>query len=248
MIIEYHRPSTIPEALSLLSRDEPKTVPMGGGTVLNRPSPDQVAVVDLQALHLDNLEFKKNQLITGATVTLQQLLESPYLPPALYKAIRHEATYNMRHAATLAGIIFSSDGKSPLATVLLALDTEMEYLDQDSIVGRISLGDFFARRKIINEMLLIISIRFSLNLSLAYEYVSRTPSDVPIVCVALARWQSGRIRVALGGTGTTPVLACDGIEKDGVPIAAENGYYLTEDQRVSSRYRREMAILSRRCL
>ena len=50
MILEYHRPQTLEAALALLSRQSPLTVPMGGGSALNRPDPTPVAVVDLQAL------------------------------------------------------------------------------------------------------------------------------------------------------------------------------------------------------
>jgi CO/xanthine dehydrogenase FAD-binding subunit len=50
MIVEYHRPPTLDLALQLLSRQSPVTVPMGGGTILNQPSPVPIAVVDLQEL------------------------------------------------------------------------------------------------------------------------------------------------------------------------------------------------------
>lgn len=51
MVIEYNRPKTLDEALSLLSRKGIKTLPLGGGTILNQPSTERYAVVDLQSLH-----------------------------------------------------------------------------------------------------------------------------------------------------------------------------------------------------
>ena len=83
MILEYHRPETLDEALALLRRKEPLTFPMGGGTVLNQPSDNNYAVVDLQALGLNKIEPRGNALIAGATLTLQALLEQVELEPAL---------------------------------------------------------------------------------------------------------------------------------------------------------------------
>ena len=53
MILEYHRPKTVKEALQLLNRSTPLTRPLAGGTVLNQPGQEAMAVVDLQSLGLD---------------------------------------------------------------------------------------------------------------------------------------------------------------------------------------------------
>ena len=45
MIIEYHRPETIDEALDLLARSQPATVPLGGGTVLNQPMDYEIVTI-----------------------------------------------------------------------------------------------------------------------------------------------------------------------------------------------------------
>ena len=62
-IIEYHRPQTLEDALELLQRIEPVTVPLAGGTNLNSPasasgqsSASALAVVDLQSLGLNTVE------------------------------------------------------------------------------------------------------------------------------------------------------------------------------------------------
>ena len=52
MITIYHRPKSIEEALQLLGRTAPRTVPLGGGTLLSHPHSEAVEVVDLQALGL----------------------------------------------------------------------------------------------------------------------------------------------------------------------------------------------------
>jgi len=249
MIIEYHRPQTLDEALSLLARSGLKTLPLGGGTLLNRPSDERFAVVDLQALGLNALERRGNSLSLGAMVTLQALLESPGLHPALDAAIRHEASYNLRQVATLAGTLVSADGYSPFATALLAMDASLELKSATTPASRMSLGDFLPVRGDDLSGRLITSMTLPLNVSLAYEAVARAPFDLPIVCVALARWPSGRTRLALGGFGDAPVLALDGPEPGGIEVAARNAFSQAGDEWASAEYRQDVAAtLAQRCL
>lgn len=246
MITEYHRPDTIEEALRLLGRKEVKTLPLGGGSVLNAPNPEQYAVVDLQALGLDRIEIKGNTLVAGATATLQALLDTPDLPAALYQAILLEATYNLRQVATLAGTLVSAGGRSPLATVFLALDAQVTLLPGEEQMGA---GELLLTRRERLPGRLITNIALPLNLRLAYHYVARTPADQPLVCAAAARWSSGRTRLALGGYGETPLLALDGPEAGGAAEAARNAYFDAGDQWASAEYRREVAsTLAQRCL
>ncbi len=59
MIVEYHRPETVEEALQLLNRQQPETLPLAGGSVINQPSTRKIAVVDLQALGLNDLREQR---------------------------------------------------------------------------------------------------------------------------------------------------------------------------------------------
>src|SRR6266498_3039318 len=113
MITAYHRPQTLNEALMLLS--QPNRTPLGGGTLLSHSQTDSVEVVDLQSLSLDTIKKQGNTLEIGATVTLQQLLESEQCPDALKSALKLEAPLNLRNAATVAGTLVSCDGRSTLA-------------------------------------------------------------------------------------------------------------------------------------
>lgn len=249
MILEYHRPQTLDGALSLLARAAPLTLPMGGGTVLNRPSPDPIAVVDLQALELDEIVEKGNTMQVGATVTLQSLLDRPSLPAALKRALQHEASYNLRQAATVAGTLLAAGGRSPLTTALLALDVTLELKSLAFGEEQIGLGDLLPVRSERLRGRLVTSLGLPLNAHLAYEYVARTPADQPIVCAAVAHWPSGRTRLALGGFGATPLLALDGPDPSGIEEAARNTYSQAGDEWASAEYRQEMAVLlAKRCL
>ncbi|MBV6401505.1 MAG: Carbon monoxide dehydrogenase medium chain [Anaerolineales bacterium] len=241
MITAYHRPKTLEEALALLT--QPDARPLGGGTLLSQGTPDSVHAVDLQLLGLDSLRVNGNSLELGATLTLQSLLESEHCPEALKRALKLEAPLNIRNSATLAGTLVSCDGRSTFATMLLALDAKLSVSSEQSSV--ISVGEFLPLR----PRGLITSITIPLNVKLAFEYVSRTPADKPIVCVALAQWNSGRTRLAVGGFGKSPMLAMDGTASDDVATAARNAFHEATDEYGSAEYRMDVAsTLAKRCL
>ena len=254
MITTYHRPQTLDEALTLLA--QPNTVPLGGGTLLSHtstslsasPTLDPVSVVDLQALGLNRIHKKGNNLEIGATVTLQQLLESEHCPEALKTAIKLEAPLNVRNAATVAGTLVVADGRSTFACVLLALDAKIEQaiFDNSKIEYQVSnIGEFLPLR----SKKLITQITIPLHAKFAFECVSRTPSDKPIVCAALAQWTGSRTRLAIGGWGKSPSLARDGTEAEGLESAARNACHESTDEWASAEYRMDVAsTLAKRCL
>jgi CO/xanthine dehydrogenase FAD-binding subunit len=250
MILEYHRPSTIEDVMTLLARTDPPTIPLGGGTALNRFSTRPVAVVDLQSVGLNTVQRQGNTLEMGAMLTLQNLadtLEYEKLEnlTGLKQAIAHEATYNLRQVGTVAGTLVMAGGRSPFATAMLALDASLKLQPGDEQTG---LGDLLPLRLGRLSHRLITMVTIPLNARLAYEYVARSPADLPIVCVAVTVWPSGRTRLALGGFGSSPVLAFDGTEAAGVDIAARAAYSQAGDEWASSEYRQEVAgVLARRC-
>jgi CO/xanthine dehydrogenase FAD-binding subunit len=246
MITAYHRPKTLDEALTLLN--QPNRLPLGGGTLLSKPQSDPVEVVDLQSLDLDSIKKSGNNLEIGATVTLQQLLENEYCTDALKIPLKLEAPLNLRNAATVAGTLVSCDGRSTFTTVLLALDAKIEQtiFDNSKTESRLSnIGEFLPLR----PRGLITTITIPLNVKLAFDYVSRTPADKPIVCAALVQWNSGRTRLALGGYGKSPMLAMDGTEAEGLETAARNAFHEATDEWASAEYRMDVAAkLAKRCL
>ncbi len=246
MIIEYHRPDELVAALDLLARKEPVTVPLGGGTVLNQPSETEVAVVDLQSLGLNLIQSRGRTLDLGAAATLQSLLDAPEVPLGLKAAIRHEATYNIRQAATVAGALVAADGRSPFATAMLALAPELTLQPGDE---KVLYGEVLPLRDEKLPGCLITRVAIPLNVQLAYQYVARAPADLPIVCAAVAKWPSGRTRVVLGGYGEAPLLAMDGPNPQGAIIAAQDAYREAGDPWASAEYRSDVAAtLTQRCL
>jgi CO/xanthine dehydrogenase FAD-binding subunit len=245
MITEYHRPTTLEETLKLIGRAKPRTFPLGGGSVLNQPQSDSFAVVDLQALGLNQIQMKGNWLEVGATATLLTLLETD-LPYDLQTIINIEAAHNLRQVATLAGTIVAWDGRSPLVTALLALDAKLTLQPGNE---EVTVGNLLPLRQEQLKGKLITLISLPLQVQFAFHSVARTPVDRPIVCAALAQWRSGRTRLALGGFGHAPRLAMDGNEPIGLEPAAHNACAEATDEWASAEYRRETAaILAKRCL
>jgi putative selenate reductase FAD-binding subunit len=254
MLNKYYRPDNLEEALKLLSK--PEAMPLAGGTFINSPgfplpqktsgAESSIAYVDLQSLGLDHIRKHGNSLEIEATVTLQQLLENSYASDAIREAIKLEAPLNIRNMATVAGALVSSDGRSPFTTAMLALDAKLSMLPGED---EIRLGEFLLFREKSLPGKLITKITVPLNAQLFFESVSRSPADRPIVCVAIARWSSGRVRLALGGYGDFPLLAMDGTTDDDIQAAARNGYHEAGDEWASAEYRSETAaILSGRCI
>lgn len=251
MIVEYHRPTQLNEALALLARTEPATIPIGGGSALDRTALRPFAVVDLQALGLNTLQDKGRELALGAALTLQRLADEiearqDGVLADLRKAILHEAAYNLRQVGSVAGTLVAADGRSPFTTAMLALDATLT-LQPDEVP--VSLGDLLPLRAEKLPHRLITTVTIPLNAHLAYGYVARSPADRPIVCVGAALWPSGRTRVALGGFGEAPMLAFDGSEAQGCEAAARNAYSQAVDQWASAEYRQEIAgILTKRAV
>ncbi len=245
MIKNYHHPKSIEVALQLLEQ-APHMRPLGGGTVLNSPSELDYELVDLQSLGLNKIKKNGNNLKIGATATLQSLLETEDIPQDLKKAIQHEATFNLRQTATVAGTLVACNGRSPFASALLALDAQLMILPGDEKIG---LGELFPLRSEKLQGKLITEITIPLNIKMAYEYVSRSPVDLPIVCVASVRWSSGRTRIVMGGHGTAPLMVVDGKDENDILPAIESAYLLADDQWASAEYRVDVAkTLTKRCL
>lgn len=242
MIIEYHRPQTMADALALLARTTPMTLPLGGGTILNRQDDADFAVVDLQSLGLADLIMEGQVVRIGAMARLEQLHQTDIWPAemrsALVDSLDHEAGQNVRQQATLGGSLVGCDGRSAFVTALLALDPRLEWAGENE---QQALGDYLPVREEFGRGRLLLEVRLPLNARLRFAGVSRSPMDQPVVCAAVATWPSGRTRVALGGFGKMPILAMDGPEPGGASAAAREAMRYAADEWASAEYRMETA-------
>jgi CO/xanthine dehydrogenase FAD-binding subunit len=160
--------------------------------------------------------------------------------------LKLEAPINLRNMGTVAGTLVTADGRSPFTTAMLALDAKLVLAPGDE---SLTIGNLLPLRRELLPGKLIVSVSIPLTTRLAFEYVARTPSDKPIVAVALCQWQSGRTRLALGGFSKSPLLGMDGTDAAGVAAAARNAFHEAADEWASAEYRMDAAAtLAKRCL
>jgi probable selenate reductase FAD-binding subunit len=153
MVSEILRPKTIAEAARLATM--PGTAVLGGGTWLNAdlarwgasitgaveasPAPaapvaSPRALISLESLGLDLVEWKSSALHLGAAATFQQCLEAPGVPEALRVALAATASRTMRNMVTVGGELGLCPADSVLIPLLAALDARVR------IAGRRPLG------------------------------------------------------------------------------------------------------------
>jgi putative selenate reductase FAD-binding subunit len=246
MIIDYLRPTSLQDAINLISRKDAISIPIGGGsTIKHRATLQDFNVVDLQELKLDAINLTGDWMEFGSMVRLQTIGDHPEVDEVLKKAIKLEGTANTRNQATLGGRVVAFDGRSALITTLLAADAVTIW---DEGHQEASLGEWLAL-PVEKPGKLLLAIKISRKVRLVLKVINRTELDLPILCVAAARWPSGRIRLAVGGYGESPRMAFDGQGSDGAELAVENACRKSDDFRASEEYRRAISIvLTRRCM
>lgn len=227
---EYYKPGSIAEASDLLTRQNPRTAVLAGGTwLVGEASREIEAVVDIAGLGLDKVLMQGSLIRIGAAVTLQSLVEDPLFGihgshaglKVLGIAAHASAAQSVRNAATIGGSIAVADAVSPLTTALLACNAEVvvyglrpknstsdaEIYQTLPLSGFLSYGaGLIAQGALITE---IRVVRPSDDTRSAFERIGRTPRDYPIVCAAVQYAVKngivGNMRAAVGGAAATPV-------------------------------------------
>ncbi|HSN74319.1 MAG TPA: FAD binding domain-containing protein [Anaerolineae bacterium] len=268
--LEYLRPKTLDEALTLLRRPGMRTVPLAGGAWLvprlrgdvDVPEPLEEpvdAVVDLADLGLSFIELEgqpgDGSLRLGATTTLEQMADSAVCRQLasgiLAQAAQREAPINQRNAATVAGAVLGAPSQSELLLALLALAAH----------AVVNAGQ--PRAVPLNELLadlpgqlgggLVTEIKLPWPAETArggLARVARTPTDQPIVAAAALVGGDSR-RVVVGGVTSAPLLLRleAGVDLEPVLDAALEDVPMLSDWQGSDEYRRAMAlVLGRRAL
>lgn len=238
MTNQYYRPNTIEEALTILSTEGVHAIPMGGGTQISHSQQKNLSVVDLQNLGLNQIAFDGNSITFGGSVILNAITGNSELSSSLREATSKEANFNLRQKATLAGTVVSGDGRSALLTTLLAADAILSWLPETIHQG---LGEFLLMREQKWPGKIIESLKIPVKAALKFATVARSPADLPVICVAVATWPSGRVRIALGGFGIVPILAMDAPEPGGIEFAVRDALANSTDQWASAEYRQSAA-------
>jgi CO/xanthine dehydrogenase FAD-binding subunit len=245
-LTEYHKPTSIDDALQLLRRPHIRSIFIAGGTgVVTQASHDVQAVIDLSGLNLSYIKSTEQGISLGATTTLQQIIDDKniraYADGVLIKAILDTASLNTRNQASIAGSIVGGTSNSPLITTLLALHATLNIRDDQS--QRITLSNWIYDAKTL--IVEVVLPKLSDHTHVAYEKVARTPADLPIVCVAACGTiENGKIveaYIALGGVNDRPIMIAQPVTsiEQAQQLAAQS-IQPASDYFATAEYRREM--------
>jgi CO/xanthine dehydrogenase FAD-binding subunit len=203
-ISQYHRPSTIDEALALLSRTDVRTRPIGGGTSLvGEEIPIEIEVVDLQLACPDSITDAGDAVKIGAMARLQDLVDDPLVPPLLRELALREGPNTLRNAATLGGTIASADPESELLAGLLVHKAGIAISGRGG-TSEVSLPELLADPSLLSNGI-IVSISVAKGGTTAAARTGRTPADTSIVAAVGRSTASGNL-LAVTGVASTPIL------------------------------------------
>ena len=217
-IRSFHQPTSIREALRLLTGREGEACLVAGGTDLALRAGRSVQVlVDLSRLELSYVKRKGGGLRIGATTTMAMLEESVLARlmanGILAKAAASCGSPQTRNMATIGGNLANASPAADTATPLLAMDAEVVLQGLRSS-RTLPLEKFFTgpHATIGNRELLveIIVPACKTNSSFSFQRLARTEIDIAIVNVAAAvRWDRAQrctgVRLALGAVAPCPM-------------------------------------------
>ena len=217
---EFHRPSSLKEALDLLVQ-HPDARLLAGGTdwsvEVNIRHARAGVTVALDALpELRELRWTENHVEIGAGLNLSEIerrLEGKV--PLLADLFPQFASRLIRNSATLGGNLGTASpiGDSPPA--LLALDAALVLASLND-EREVPLSDYFTgyRQTVLKPGELIRAVRIPLPLapiSAFYKVAKRRFDDISSVAAGLALELDGNavrsIRIGLGGVAATPIRA-----------------------------------------
>ena len=269
----YVRPSTVGEALNLLSEHGSDAMIIAGGTDLLVEKPRGIGcLVDISSLPLDYIEEGETGLRIGALTTLEGirnhgLLNGPFT--VLAEAARNFGHKNVRNLATVGGNLCSSVPSADLAPPFIVLDAEVKISGPDG-VRTVAMDEFFVdvRKNVLRDDELLTEIRVlhqPPRTGTAFAKIGRTSVDIALVnaAVRITLRDDGtcsEVRIALGSVAPIPlrVVGTEGLligrDIDAALIdeaaeAASKEIRPISDVRSSAGYRREAGrVLVKRCI
>lgn len=274
---DYFKPSTLSEALTLLSSYDGQAKILAGGTDLlvgmkqKELSPGYI--IDIKGISgLNYINYDPGQGLTVGALTTIRTVESSPLVKKNYPFLSHAAgllgSVQVRNKATIGGNLCNAAPSAETAPCLLCLDAKVKIA---SLKGEriISIEDFFQEPGLTalnKEILTEIQLPPCRKKGIYIKHSPRRAMDIAVVGVAVAvtedkekgKWEC--VRIALGAVAPTPLRARRAEEiltgkkpkfeliKRAAQLAKEAASPVS-DVRASTEYRREMVgVLVQRAL
>jgi len=239
MIEQFLKPASVDEAIRLKSQHKDDAVFMAGGSKLNATPTrtDKKIAISLAGLALGEIKEQGGQLLIGATVTLQQLIDDPKVPAALRDAAGFIYSRNVRNQATLGGEVCARQDEAVLAPVLLALDAKVLLADGQTSELENFLGG--TRDSLVLAVILPDPAR-----PCATRKIARSAGGLTVLSAAVALSENGQC-IAVEGVVPRPVRLREVEQKSlaEVPLelAVSEAVAPQEDVRGSVAYKRYIA-------
>ncbi len=244
----YHRPSSVEEAVSLLTAN-PEAKALAGGQTLIPTMKSRLAapsdLVDLRHIAaMQGIKLEGGRVIIGAATTHAEVAGSAELQqacPGLARLAGHIGDPHVRHMGTLGGSVANHDPAADYPGAMLALDATIHTSTRDIPAGEFFTGLF---ETALEEGEIIVAVSFAPPEKAAYAKFPNPASLYAMTGVFVARGDGG-VRVAVTGAGSDGVFRHSGLEAAlsamwsveavaGVTVAADD---LMEDMHASAAYR-----------
>lgn len=223
---DYLRPSTIDEALSLLSQHRGRAKVIAGGTdILPKLKRREIQapeyIIDLKGI--PDLDYIKHDeaggLTLGALVTIHDAETSPIVRErfgVLFQAVESMASTQVRNRGTIAGNLCNAVPSADTAPALLCLEARLKLINREG-ERIVNVGDFFTgpSETVLSDDEILQEIQVP-NLpphgrGRYLKLAPRRSMDLAIVGVAaVVVAEDGichDIRIALGAVAPTPLRA-----------------------------------------
>ena len=249
--VEYARPSTVEDAVRLLSEHDGAR-PLAGGQTLTNVMKARAAAPDV-LIDLNDLEELRQVSRTadgglelGAMVTLSELIRSPDADarPILAEVAAQIADVQVRNRGTIGGNICSNDPTNHLPPVVAAVGATMTIRGADG-ERTVTADDFFLGVYMTavapGELLTKITVQAAGGTSDAFASIP-IGRDGTCICNAAASVEDGQARIALGCVAAVPVVLSAAADADAVREAVRGADLdPPSDVHASADYRRHLA-------
>ncbi|ASY64501.1 Carbon monoxide dehydrogenase medium chain [Sinorhizobium sojae CCBAU 05684] len=257
----YHRASSIGEALKLMGSSAEGKYLSGGMTLI--PTMKQRLAAPSDLIDLRHIAEMKGIAVDGRTVTIGAASTHEEVAtcdrvkavcPALCVLASHIGDPHVRHMGTIGGSVANNDPAADYPAAILALDATV-VTDRREIKA----GDFFTGlfETALDGGEIIIALRFEAPEKASYQKFANPASRYAMAGVFVARRDNGDVRVAVTGAGSDGVFRHAGIESalagnwspDAVTSVAVNPSDLLSDLHATAPYRANLIkVMARRAV
>jgi carbon-monoxide dehydrogenase medium subunit len=200
---EYHRPSSLDEAVALLTSDDIK--PLAGGQTLIPTLKQRLAmpeaVVDLGRIEaLKGIRKDGDAIVIGAATTHAEVAASDVVRgaiPALARLAGLIGDPQVRNRGTIGGSVANADPAADYPAAVVGLGATV-HTNTRTIAGDDYFQDLFTTALEENE--LITAVSFPIPQAAAYEKFAHPASGYAVVGVMVAK-TAGGVRVGVTGAG-----------------------------------------------